>query len=611
MRCRLRSLVLGLAAFAASTVIAADHPVAGDALLLKDPVGKPDKRQVSFKATRDLAIAPTTGPDPRTVGATLEITGGGGGDGATGPIGLAPNLWKGLGNPPGSKGYKYYDKTRSTGVKQVMLKPGSKGGTLQVTGGGLNWPYAVTQPQSAVSVRLQVGDDTYCASFSTFTRNQVGKVQAKNALAPASCIPSVCGDGIATGGEECDDGDTDPGDGCGATCLLENTSAVCAGVPATGGTDIHSVRVASGLQAPVFLTAPPLDPRRQFVIEQDGRIRIIKDGVLLPTPFLSVESLVNGGPNTEQGLLGMAFHPDYESNGRFFISYTRSGGGAAGHSEVAEYTVSGNPDIANPTGTVIVTGANDPFGNHNGGMIAFGPGGFLYYGMGDSGAGDDPNDDAQNDASFFGKMYRIDVDNVPANPLDAVFAKGLRNPWRFSFDRLSGDLYIGDVGQNRFEEINYQAAPLAAGVNWGWDFIEGRHCHSEMGDPACPPGPAGMTEPVLEYCHSLANDPGTCGSHALGNSVTGGYVYRGCAMSGMQGVYFYGDLSGFINTFQGVSGGNAQNVTQRTSDLDPATGGFSIGSISSFGEDARGEIYIVDYGSGGFDGEIFKIVPGP
>jgi hypothetical protein len=149
-------------------------------------------------------------------------------------------------------------------------------------------------------------------------------------------------------------------------------------------------------------------------------------------------------------------------------------------------------------------------------------------------------------------------------------------------------------------------------VNWGWDLKEGRHCHFESGDPTCPPSAPGLTEPVLEYCHSNSNDPSTCPSHALGNSVTGGYVYRGCAMSGMQGVYFYGDYgSGFINTFQGVSGGNAQNVTERTGDLDPATGGFGIGSISSFGEDARGEVYIVDYGSGTFDGEIFKIVPGP
>ncbi len=599
MQCRLRSIVLGIAAFAASTVIAADHPVAGDTLSLKDPVGKPEKRQVSFKANRDLAIDPSQAGDPRLLG-------------ATGPIALpAGAFWKGLGNPPGSKGYKYYDKNRAFGgIKQVNFKPGSKGGQLQISGGGLNWAYAVTQPQTAVAVRFAIGTETYCGNFTQFTKNDVAKVQAKNAAVPPSCTPPVCGDGVAAGAEECDDGGVGNGDGCSSLCQLENTTALCAGVPATGGTDIHSIRVASGLEAPVFVTAPRLDPHRLFVLEQDGRIRIIKNGILLPTPFLAIESLVNGGPNSEQGLLGLAFHPNYESNGRFFVSYTTSSGGA--HSEIAEYAVSGNPDIANGTGTVILTGAADFAGNHNGGMIAFGPDGFLYYGMGDGGGGDDPLDTGQDDASFFGKMYKIDVDDPPlANPLSDVFAKGLRNPWRFSFDRGTGDLYIGDVGQNRFEEINYQAAPLTAGVNWGWDLKEGRHCHFESGDPACPPSAPGLTDPVLEYCHSFGNDMATCGSHEFGSSVTGGYVYRGCAMSGMQGVYFYGDLSGFINTFQGVSGGNAQNVTERSGDLDPATGGFGICSISSFGEDARGEIYIVDYGSGGFDGEIFKIVPGP
>ena len=647
MQCRLRTLVLVLAALAASTVIAADHPVAGDTLLLKDPVGKPEKRVVTFRANRDLAIDPTMAGDPRLLGATIAFTGTGVGDGASGPIALPPGaFWKGLGNPPGSKGYKFLDKNRANGVKQVMFKTGSKGGTLQVNGGGANWDYAVTQPQSAVAVRFTIGSEVYCSSFTTFTKNVAAKVQAKNAPAPGVC-PTVCGDGATTGGEgcddgnrtggdgcsstcqienppicgdgaatsteECDDGGTMNGDGCSDTCQLENTSALCAGVPSTGGTDIHSVRVASGLEAPVFVTAPRLDPNRLFVIEQDGRIRIIKNGVLLPVPFLAIESLVNGGPGTEQGLLGLAFHPNYESNGRFFVSYTRSGGGAAGHSEIAEYAVSGNPDIANNTATsIILVGANDPYGNHNGGMITFGPDGMLYYAMGDGGSGDDPLESGQDDDQFFGKMYRIDVDNPPVDPLDAIFSKGLRNPWRFSFDRGTGDLYIGDVGQNAFEEIDVQAAPLVAGVNWGWDLMEGRHCHVEGGDPACPPPAPGLTPPVLEYCHGDGNDPSTCPGHANGNSVTGGYVYRGCAMSGMQGVYFYGDFgSAFINTFQGVSGGDAQNVTERESDLSPSVGGFSIGSVASFGEDARGEVYVVDYGSGGPDGEIFKIVPGP
>ncbi len=613
MQCRLRTLALGVAALAASTVIAADHPIAGDTLLLKDPVGKPDKRVVSFKANRDLAINPADAGDPRMLGATVEFTGGGGGDGSTGPIVLPPGtFWKGLGNPPGSKGYKFYDKNRTNGIKQVMFKPGSKGGQLQITGGGPNWPYAVTQPQAAVAVRFAIGGETYCGNFTQFTKNEVAKVQAKNAAAAANCTPPVCGDGVATGSEECDDGGIAPGDGCSPSCQLENTSAICAGVPVTGGTDIHSIRVASGLEAPVFVTAPRLDPNRLFVIEQAGRVRVIKNGVLLPTPFLSVESLANGGPGSEQGLLGLAFHPDYETNGRFFVSYTANGGGAAGHSVIAEYAVSGNPDIASNSGNVIFTGADDPYGNHNGGMITFGPDGMLYLGMGDGGAGDDPLEAGQDDGDFFGKMYRIDVDNPPADPLDAIWAKVLRNPWRFSFDRGTGDLYIGDVGQNQFEEIDVVAAPVPAGLNYGWDLVEGRHCHFETGDPTCPPLPSGMVDPVLEYCHSLGNDNATCGSHAFGNSVTGGYVYRGCAMSALQGTYFYGDFgSGFINSFQGVSGGNAQNVTSRSGDLDPATGGFGIGGVSSFGEDARGEIYVVDYGSGGFDGEIFKIVPGP
>ncbi|MEB2286004.1 MAG: hypothetical protein B6D46_14825 [Polyangiaceae bacterium UTPRO1] len=611
MPSRSRPLIVGLAALVASTVIAADHPIGGDYLLLKDPLGKPGKRVVNFKALKDVAIDPAQAGDPRTLGATIELHGAGGGDGATGTIALAPGFWKGLGNPPGSKGYKYFDKTRSTGVKQVLFKPGRTGGQLQISGGGASWPYQVTQPQTAVEVRFRIGSEIYCGNFTSFTKNAAGRVQAKNAVAPVDCTPPTCGDGVVTGTEECDDGGTTSGDGCSATCQLEDPSARCAGIPTTAGTSIRSTRVASGLQAPVFVTAPPLDTNRLFVVEQAGRIRVIKNGVLLPTPFLDIDAIANGGPGSEQGLLGLAFHPDYEQNGRFFVSYTRNGGGPAGHSEIAEYTVSGNPDIANPTGTVILTGAPDPYSNHNGGMITFGPDGKLYYGMGDGGSGDDPEDRAQDDTSFFGKMYRIDVDAPPMNPLDAVFAKGLRNPWRFSFDRGTGDLYIGDVGQGAFEEIDFQAAPVTAGVNWGWDYFEGRHCHVESGDPACPPGFAGTVKPVLEYCHSLGDDPSTCGAHAFGNSVTGGYVYRGCAMPDMHGVYFYGDFgAGFVYTFKGVNNGDATNVQNRTGDLDPAIGGFSIGGISSFGEDARGEIYIVDYGSGGFDGEVFKIVPG-
>src|SRR5512144_1302778 len=204
--------------------------------------------------------------------------------------------------------------------------------------------------------------------------------------------------------------------------------------------------------------------------------------------------------------------------------------------------------------------------------------------MGEGGGAGDTQGNAQNPGTLLGKLLRIDVESgevpygiPPTNPFlgmagyrPEIWALGVRNPWRFSFDRGTGDLYIADVGQNQFEEIDFQAAPVTAGQNYGWDLKEGLHCHFESGDPPCPPSAPGLTDPVLEYCHSDGNDPSTCPAHPNGNSVTGGYVYRGCAMSGMQGVYFYGDYgSAFVNTFQGVSGGNAQNVTERRSDLSP------------------------------------------
>jgi len=385
-------------------------------------------------------------------------------------------------------------------------------------------------------------------------------------------------------------------------CARAATRGAQTFAPASG---LRAAEVANGFDHPLFLCTAPGDPRL-FVVEQPGRIRWIEGARPSPAVFLDVHDLVSYGG--ESGLLGLAFHPQYAANGWFYVNYTDR----RGDTQVVGYTVRSDRRTADPASAKTILSVKQPFANHNGGMITFGPDGKLYYGMGDEGSGDDPFDNGQNDASFFGKMYRIDVDNPPASPLDDVFAKGLRNPWRFSFDRGTGDLYIGDVGQNQFEEIDVVAAPVPAGINYGWDLKEARHCHFESGDPPCPPSAPGLTDPVLEYCHSLGNDPSTCGSHDTGNSVTGGYVYRGCAMPDMQGVYFYGDYgSAFIHTFQGVSGGDAQNDTDRTGDLSPSTGGHTIDAISSFGEDARGEIYVVDYGSGAFDGEVFKIVPGP
>ncbi len=595
-------------ALLAAPAFAADRPVAGDSLVLKDP-SNPNGRAVKFKAAKDLAVAPGNGDDPTTVGATLEVRGANPGDGSSGVVTLAPGLWKGLGNPAGSKGYKYTDPSRADGVKTVLLKPGNSGGTLSIAGGGSDWSYAVTQPQGAVDVLLTVGSDVYCARFTSLQPNQAGLAKGKNAVAPADCSPPVgptCGNGVAEAPEECDDGGTGDGDGCSSTCTLEDTSALCAGVPTADGTALDSVRVASGLTRPLHVTAPRLDPSRIFISEQDGFIRILKNGVLLPTPFLDIEDEVSCCG--ERGLLSMAFDPDYESNGTFYVNVTNN----AGDTEIRRYTVSGNPDVANPTGTPILTIEQD-FSNHNGGQIAFGPDGYLYIGMGDGGSGGDPNERAQDDGQLLGKMLRIDVDapmySIPptnpfvgaGDPLDEIWAKGVRNPYRFSFDRGTGDLYIADVGQNTWEEVDVQPASSTGGENYGWDVFEAHACFEPTPpDTMCPAPPTGFTFPVLEY------------NHGQGCSITGGFVYRGCAMPDLQGTYFYSDIcSAFIRTFTGVSGGVAQNQQNRTADVAPG-GGLSIGGVSSFGEDARGELYVVDYGDGSVgQGEVYRIVPTP
>jgi cysteine-rich repeat protein len=417
----------------------------------------------------------------------------------------------------------------------------------------------------------------------------------------ASCgPPPVCGDGVAAGTEECDDGGTMSGDGCSSTCQLENTSALCAGVATVAGTSIDSVLVASGLEEPVYVTAPPLDSNRTFVIEQPGRIRLIKNGVLQATPFLSIEGTVSCCG--ERGLLGLAFPPNYESSGLFYVYYTRNDGDVT----IARYSVTANPDLADDTsGHVLFTIEHSTNSNHNGGTVVFGPDGFLYAGIGDGGGGGDPFEAGQDDGQLLGKLLRIDV----GTETPAIFAKGLRNPYRFSFDRLTGDLYIADVGQNLWEEVDVQSAPLTSGLNYGWDIFEGNHCFEpEPLFPDCSTPPPDTTFPVLEYCHGQSDLE--CDDHPRGCSITGGNVYRGCRMPDLHGNYFYSDFCGaFIRTFQGVSGGAAQNIVDRTSDVQ-FTGGDSIASVVAFGEDARGEIYIVDHGSGGFDGRVFKIVPG-
>jgi len=421
--------------------------------------------------------------------------------------------------------------------------------------------------------------------------------------------PLHCGDGTADPDEECDDGNTIAGDGCDTACQLEPGGNPCAGVPAFPGVAPKAVLVADGLGLPVYVTSPRLDPHRLFVVDQAGTIRIIKGGVLLETLFLDIHEMVSCCG--ERGLLSIAFHPDFEHNGRFFVNYTNT----AGDTVIARYTVSADPDVADPDSGHILLTIDQPFPNHNGGLLAFAPDGTMFVGMGDGGSQDDPNGNGQNDQTLLAKMLRMDVDvpaeaeaagqyyEVPADnpragegaPLGLIWAKGLRNPWRYAFDRLTDDLYIGDVGQNRREEIDYLPAGTPGGANFGWDIFEGAMCHEPPpGAGECPEQAAPFTPPILDYTHS--RQEGEC-------SVTGGYVYRGCALPDLRGQYFFSDYCDpFIRTFA-VQGGVVTGLQDRTDALAPG-GGFTISSVVSFGEDARGELYIVDYG-----GELYRIEP--
>jgi glucose/arabinose dehydrogenase len=327
--------------------------------------------------------------------------------------------------------------------------------------------------------------------------------------------------------------------------------------------------IVSGLERPVDLQ--PDRSGRLFVIEKVGRIRILQDGQLLPQSFLDITDRVDSGGN-EQGLLGLAFHPQYSQNGRFFVNYIDNNSDTV----IARYQVSSDPNIADPGSEVILLGVEDPYPNHNGGVLTFGPDGYLYAGLGDGGSQGDPQGNAQNTNSLLGKILRIDVDSgdtysvPPDNPFgNEVWAYGLRNPWRLSFDKATGEMYIGDVGQNTWEEIDHLPAGSPGGTNFGWDQREGAHDFEGSASP-------NFTEPVAEYSHQ----EGGC-------SVTGGYVYRG-AMPEWNGIYLYGDyctglIWGLIHT-----GSDWQK--QQLFDVD-----FTL---TSFGQDEAGEVYLVSDGGG-------------
>ncbi|MFM9995881.1 MAG: PQQ-dependent sugar dehydrogenase [Phycisphaerales bacterium] len=362
----------------------------------------------------------------------------------------------------------------------------------------------------------------------------------------------------------------------------------------------------------VYVTTAPGDAARLFALERAGIVRIIKDGTRLATPFLHIENIVNGG-SVEQGLLGLAFDPGYAANGRFYVCYT--GPNAANDVQIVRYRVSTNPDVADPGSAVLVlTVPHEPWSNHNAGWMAFGPGdGHLYIATGDGGDGCDPNQAAQNPDSLLGKILRINVAALPYtippnNPFASgggraeVVALGLRNPWRCGFDRETGDLWIGDVGEGAAEEINLipgtvLAGPQAAPVNFGWDCREGFEC-ATVGPWPCPVThcPTGCSSPAFA-------DPIHAYAHDLGCAVTGGYVYRGCAMPELRGTYFFADFcSGRSWSFRYPNGAITQ-FTERTAEFT-LPGGPPINNVSSFGEDNEGELYVCDFG-----GNIFKIVP--
>jgi glucose/arabinose dehydrogenase len=347
---------------------------------------------------------------------------------------------------------------------------------------------------------------------------------------------------------------------------------------------------ATGLSSPVDLQAVDDNSGRLFVVEQAGTIRILQAGTLLARPFLDIRSRVNFAG--EMGLLGLALHPGFAQNQRFYVNYVRRLGTGQIQSVIAEYRVSAaDANQADPASERILLTVNQPFTNHKGGQLAFGPDGFLYIGLGDGGGEGDPSGNAQNLQTVLGKMLRIDVDRstgalpygIPAdNPfvggagLPEIWAYGLRNPFRFSFDVPTGRLFAGDAGQDLFEEVDL----LQRGGNFGWNIMEGLHCFK----PAIGCNMSGLVLPIAEY------------THAEGAAVIGGFVYRGSAIPALVGSYVFGDFgSGTIWRLTQDASGAWQRVTL-----------FSGGpNISSFGRDAAGELYVMDYGAGA----ILKVSP--
>lgn len=362
--------------------------------------------------------------------------------------------------------------------------------------------------------------------------------------------------------------------------------------------------MAAGFRRPVEVLAAPGDPRL-FVVEQAGRVHVLEGGTIQSTPFLDISARVATG-NNEQGLLGMVFHPDFPRDPRFFINYSDAGSGAT---VIAEHRVDpSSPGVALPKERRILR-VEQPWGNHNAGGLAFGPrDGLLYVGLGDGGAGGDPQGNGQNSSTLLGSMLRLDVDSTregyatpPDNPTAALaawggqprpelWAMGLRNPWRYSFDPLNGDLYIGDVGQNAVEEIDWQPGSSTGGENYGWRVREGDACYATREGCLL----AGRTEPVY-----------TLDARRPCNSITGGYVYRGRCLPDLVGHYVFGDYChNSVLSFR-IEEGRATDHRDWTPQLDPAGGLLS--GVSSFGIDSLGELYVVSHRNG----VVYRLVAAP
>jgi glucose/arabinose dehydrogenase len=350
--------------------------------------------------------------------------------------------------------------------------------------------------------------------------------------------------------------------------LAFGITAACAGGAPAGpqAATLGLQRVATGLDGPLHVAAPRTEPGRIYIVEQVGRIRVVEGGRLRAEPFLDIRTLVQSGG--EQGLLSIAFHPQYRTNRLFYVQYTD----VDGNTRIVEYRSNGRRALPGTRRQLFFQ--RDPYANHNGGGLVFGPDGKLYGSVGDGGAGGDPENRAQNPASLFGKLFTIDVNRRGARP--QIVALGLRNPWRFSFDRATGDLYIGDVGQSSREEIDYTPRSSPGLENYGWDVYEGSARFEDK-----KPSGGRLVFPIAEYGRSE------------GYSVTGGFVYRGRAIPALRGRYLYGDFgSGTIWSLRVVKG----KATEKRREA------IRVESLSSFGEDAAGELYATS-----LSGTVYRI----